>query len=273
MGKRRILTAEGPQLGANTTRFVVTRDLQIGGQRIHCAESGMGAPLILIHGLGASGRWWYPMLPALTSAYYSAVALDLPGFGYSPGPVNSIVEAARLVVALANHHDFPRFFLCGHSMGAAIAAQVAADHAGRLRRLVLIDSAGIPTRVTVRWLGRVAQPWSWCPPGFYRTLLGDMVRAGPRSLRAGVQLLDRYDIRPTLRRIGTPTLVIWGERDSLTPLRNGRLIAGALPNAKLAVVPKARHLPMVSHPQETSRLILRFFEEDLRSGSPPPVTS
>ncbi len=266
MGKSRILTAKGPRLGTKTARIVVTRRLQVGRNRLFCVEGGVGAPLILLHGLGASSRWWFPIFPELISDAHRVLAPDLPGFGRSHGPVLSISAAARAVLDLADHQGFGRFFLCGHSMGGAIAAQVAADSGGRVRRLVLIDSAGIPSRVTGRWLWRLAQPWSWCPLGFYQTLLGDLGRSGPRNMRAGARLLGLYDIRPALTRIRTPTLVIWGERDSLTPLASGKKIAERLPSGRIEVVPKARHLPMVSHPEATSRLMSQFFQEEWRSG-------
>lgn len=264
MGKRRILTAKGPRLGTQTTRIVVTRQIQLGEQCLSYSEGGVGAPTILIHGLGASSRWWFPLFPELTSANLRILAPDLPGFGRTPGPTLPIAEAARLIVQFADHLGLPDFFLVGHSMGGAITAQLAADFGGRARRLVLIDSAGIPIRVSARWIGRLMQPWSWCPLGFYRTLLGDALRAGPRNLRSAQRDLNRYDIRRQLDRIDTPTMVIWGERDTLIPLDDGRLIADGLSDGRLEIVPKARHLPMVSDPGATARLIVRFFREELR---------
>ncbi len=266
MGKR-ILTAKGPRQGLQTTRVVVTRELRLGRQRLSYSEGGVGAPIILLHGLGASSRWWFPLFPELTSAQLRIIAPDLPGAGRTPGPALDIKSAARTVVELADHHKLGHFFLAGHSMGGAIAAQLAADYGGRVRRLILVDTAGIPNRISRRWVGRVMSPWTWCPFGFYRTMLGDLLRYGPGNMRAGVRELRRYDIRPLLERIQTPTLVIWGERDSLTPVQNGREIASGLAYGRLEIVPKARHLPMVSDPSATSRLMLEFLKEELGSVS------
>ncbi|NIR43845.1 MAG: alpha/beta hydrolase, partial [Gemmatimonadetes bacterium] len=63
----------------------------------------MGAPLLLIHGLGASSRWWFPILPELSNAHFRLLAPDLPGFGRSPGTALNIEHVARSVVALADH--------------------------------------------------------------------------------------------------------------------------------------------------------------------------
>jgi pimeloyl-ACP methyl ester carboxylesterase len=263
VGKRKILTAEGPRRGVQTTRLVVARRVRAGGHRFFCSEGGFGAPLLLLHGLGASSRWWYSIFPELTSESFRIVAPDLPGFGRSGGPALSVTAAARAVVELADRLGIAQFFLCGHSMGGAIAAQVAADVGSRVRRLVLMDSAGIPGRRGARWLGRLVQPWSWCPAGFYGTLLGDLIRARPRALVESAHHLRRYDIRPTLELVRAPTLIIWGERDYLTPLDHGRVMLENLNNGRLEVITRARHLPMVSHPETTSRLIVDFFKEDL----------
>ena len=91
-----------------------------------------------------------------------------------------------------------------------------------------------------------------------------MLRAGPRSIVGGIHELRDYDIRPVLNRIRAKTLVIWGERDGLTPPAHGRTIVDGLPNGRLEIVPGARHLPMVSAPDVVSRLIVRFFGEDLK---------
>lgn len=263
MGKRRILTARGPHQGLQTSRMIVPRELRSGGHRLHYVEGGVGAPLILIHGLGASSRWWFPVLPELTAESFRVVAPDLPGFGRSPGPARSIPEAARAVIDLADRLGLGRFFLCGHSMGGAVALQIAADYGRRVRRMVLIASAGIPGVGPARVIGRLVQPWSWCPPRFYRTLIGDVIRAGPRNLFPAMAELRRYDVRPQLKRVRSSTLVIWGEKDSLTPLAHGERIVSGLPDARLEVIAGARHLPMVREPDLTSRLMVKFMKEGL----------
>jgi pimeloyl-ACP methyl ester carboxylesterase len=263
MGKRRIVTAKGPRAGMLTSRVVMRRELQEGRLRMAYFEAGVGAPLLMLHGLGGSSRWWFPLFPELSSASLRLIVPDLPGFGRSPGPMLEIADASRAVIRLVDRMGLAQFFLCGHSMGGAIAAQIAADYGGRVRRLVLIDSAGIPGTGPNRALGRVLQPWSWCPLRFYPTFVGDMLRAGPRNMLNGIHEMRHFDIQPMLRRVRVKTLVIWGEKDFLTPLEQGRKIADGLPDAQLEIVPGARHLPMVSAPDIVSRLIVRFFGEEL----------
>ncbi|UCC71110.1 MAG: alpha/beta fold hydrolase [Gemmatimonadota bacterium] len=265
MGKRRILTAKGPRRGMLTSRVVMRRELHEGQLRMYYFEAGVGAPLVMLHGLGGSSRWWFPLFPELSSASLRLIAPDLPGFGRSPGPLLGIADAARAVIKLVDRMGLAHFFLCGHSMGGAVAAQIAADYGGRVRRLVLVDTAGIPGVGPERLLGRIAQPWSWCPLRFYSTFIGDVLKAGPRNMLNAAHELRRYDIRPNLDRIRAPALVIWGEKDGLTPLEHGRRIAAGLPDGRLETIPGARHLPMVSAPDVVSRLIVRFLGEDFKT--------
>jgi pimeloyl-ACP methyl ester carboxylesterase len=81
---------------------------------------------------------------------------------------------------------------------------------------------------------------------------------------SGMHELRDHDIRPALGRVRAKTLVIWGEKDGLTPAAHGRTIVDGLPNGQLEIVPGARHLPMVSAPDAVSRLIVRFLGEDLK---------
>jgi pimeloyl-ACP methyl ester carboxylesterase len=270
MGKRRILTARGPSGELETSRIVLPREVRTRGHRLFYVEVGMGTPVILIHGLGGSSRWWFPILPSLSAAHFRLLAPDLPGFGRSPGSFLEVPRAARTLIELADRVGLGRFFVCGHSLGGAVAAQLAADYRDRIRALVLVNSAGIPGVGPARWLGRVMQPWSWCPLGFLGTMLGDMLRAGPGTMWAGARHLRRYDLRPVLERMsGMPTLVIWGQKDSLTPPRHAREIAAELDSSRLEWVPNAYHLPMVSHPEIVSRLIVGFFQEGSSSASRP----
>src|SRR5262245_13931641 len=123
----------------------------IDGTRLRLIDTGNGTPVVFIHGIGASLYAWRKQLPAVAGAGYRVVAFDNRGFGFSDKPAHGYSNAAyaHLVVSLLDSLGIASAVLVGHSMGGAIAAEVAITHGERVRGVVLIDAAGYG----VRWPG------------------------------------------------------------------------------------------------------------------------
>jgi pimeloyl-ACP methyl ester carboxylesterase len=147
-------------------------------------------------------------------------------------------------------------------MGGLIAAEMAAEFPHRIDRLVLVDAAflgfdpGLSNRAIglARWL-RVSTS------ELIRLVARDTMRADPVSLtRATLELL-RCDWRSCLPRIEAPTLVIWGERDTVTPLRIGERLSAELQISRLVVIPAAGHVPMWDRPESFNAEVLAFLNE------------
>ena len=157
-----------------------------------------------------------------------------------------------------------RVDVAGHSMGGQVAIHFAARHTTRLRRLVLVDAAGVPRPITPRNVARfameIAPLWRWGDPTFLPVIVGDAWTAGPRTLLRSIAHILRDDVRPLLPSIRVPTLVIWGEADTWVPLRHAIELRRALPDATLVVMRGAAHMPMVDRPAAFNRLVLRFLE-------------
>src|SRR5206468_5349465 len=116
----------------------------IDGTRLRLIDSGRGTPVVFIHGIGASMYGWRYQLAPLVAAGYRVVAFDNRGFGFSDKPAHGYHNAdyVRLVISLLDSLGISSAVLVGHSMGGAIAAEVALAHPDRVRGLVLIDAAG-----------------------------------------------------------------------------------------------------------------------------------
>ncbi|MGH2616602.1 MAG: alpha/beta fold hydrolase [Thermomicrobiales bacterium] len=228
---------------------------------------GAGPPLILLHGLSGSGRWWDRNIAAF-SASFRTYTVDLPGFGESRAVrwsrLDDIVD--RLAVWMAEE-GLPRASLAGHSLGGAVAARLASRHPDRVDRLVLVAAAIRPrgARATAR-AGDVWRLMGHRSPGFAPMLVHDLLRCHPRSFVAAAIDALQTDWEPHLSRISAPTLVVWGEHDSITPIGFGHRIAAAVPAARLAIVPGAGHSPMWERPEAFNAEILRFL------GDPQDVT-
>lgn len=232
--------------------------------RIHSMQVGTGEPVVLLHGLSGSLRWWRYTIPALAETYEVHVP-ELVGFGRSrPGLRQfSIKELAEIVAEWMSAAGLARVRLIGHSMGGQISVHLATSAPQQLQRLVLADASGIPRPIAAgeatRLLAGLIPPRAWGAPLFLPRIALDALRSGPRTLLQAARGLLADDIRPLLPRVATPTLVIWGARDPLTPLAHGQAIAQAIPQARLIVLERAAHNVMVDRPAEFNQAVQSFF--------------
>jgi pimeloyl-ACP methyl ester carboxylesterase len=229
------------------------------------APGASGATALFLHALGGSWRWWRFLLPHLPRDR-ELLLPDLPGFGASGGLPAPIPEEADRVARALDALGVPAVHVVGLSMGGAVAAELAARHADRVRSLALVDAAGWPVPYFPRYLGRIARPWSWCRPRFLPTLVTDVLRTGPRRLALGARHVVRYDIRPAAAAARVPALVLWGQRDRLLPPEVGRALAASL-HARFELVPRAGHIVPGDRPDECARRLAAFWDDVERGGA------
>lgn len=234
--------------------------IRVDGVRTRYKVTGTGEPVLLIHGLSGSTRWWRPVVPAL-ARQYRVYLLDLPGFGARRhrSPLRPFAELPGWVAAWMDAAGIESAHLIGHSMGGALALRLAAGAPRRVRRLVLVDAAAVPTS---RFLPGYALPFARAlrhlAPTFLPVLAFDAARAGPRTLRRAAADLLRQDLREDAAQVRAPTLIVWGAEDTLVPLRVGRLLRAQIPEARLLVLPHAGHVPMYDDPQVFDAAVLTF---------------
>jgi pimeloyl-ACP methyl ester carboxylesterase len=238
----------------------------LGAYRVHWVEAGTGEEcLVLLHGLSGSSRWWQRNIPAL-AATRRVLVPDVVGFGRSrsPGPLPDVPTLAGVVAEWIASTVGGAAHLVGHSMGGHLAIRIAAARPELVRRLVLVDAVGIPRAHTPRDLLRLAweaaPPRRWGDPRFLPVIWGDALVAGPFNVLRGLYHILRDDVRPLLSSIRAPTLVVWGERDGLVPLESGRRLREGIPGARLLVIPRAYHNPMVDRPADFDAAVLRFLD-------------
>lgn len=229
---------------------------------IYHEKFGSGPPLILIHGLGGSRRWWRKNVAPL-ARHFSVYTVDLVGFGMSRGEKRFVLsEAAALLHEWMGQMGIDHAALVGHSMGGRIGAELAVDFPGAIDRLVLVDTPILPfghgyARQSVGMLEALRT----VPFDLLRVLVADTLRTGPwLTLKIGHELL-RTDIARKLANLQTSTLIIWGERDTVVPWRLAQELALQLPQCHLVTLPKAGHAPMWERPEEFNRVVLAFLTE------------
>ena len=218
------------------------------------------APLLLIHGLSASTRWWRHTVAAL-GADRAVLAVDLSGFGARRrGRFRLAAAAAEVGEVIARRDDVP-VDVIGHSMGGLVAAQLASGRPELVRRLVLVSAPLVPFAWGLRrHVWNLARAVPTLVPRFVPVLAVDAARAGPVTLASAARQLLRADVSPELDRIRAPALLVWGGRDPLVPVEVGRQIAGRIPQSLFVELPRAGHVPMWERPTEFNAVVRAFLD-------------
>ena len=264
-----------------------------GGQMV-VYEAGRGNErgILLVHGIGDEAARDFRDHIAWLQKSFHVVAVDLPGFGqsdkanvlYSPG------NYARVLKHVAGRFLRSPFVLVGHSMGAVVSLRYAATYPEDVRRLVVIDAPGVLHRysVTSQYLAHLglefvppaAEPLDWLT-NLARKLLAplEQLHLNPQVILSSPQLRETLlgadpgkiaglatvseDTRQDLPKVRAETLIVWGARDTLAPLRTGKVLALKLPRAQLAVIERAGHEPMLEAPERFRAVLEPFLERGL----------
>ena len=273
------------------------RDTQVGTVRWRSREiaGSDDVTVIFVHGLLASSQSFRKVLGS--AAGRTAIAVDLPGFGFSdrPWPYDYSYggQAARLIDFL-DKRGIGRVALVGNSLGGATAIAVAAARPDRVAALVLVDapSSGWAMPWTLRWLrapvlGEVAGELA-CRPLF---TLGLRQALFARAERADAATVEEYWLPVTVpgtRRaalaaarssaagferleaaVQAPTLIVWGREDRLIPASVGLELSQRIRGAKLVVLPDAGHIPQEEQPEAFAREVSGFLEGALAPKGEP----
>lgn len=259
--------------------------LDIQGITTRCRTTGQGPPVLVLHGWGASIEAVAPIVTALQGICV-VHAVDLPGFGQAGMPPRpwGVEEYAEWTRALLAALSLPRASIVGHSHGGRIALYLAARDPELVDKLLLIDAAGIRAPRTLRWYRRVAMakfakhvlrhlgPWGRALGSrlIGRTASADY-SATAEILRPTFNRLVSTDLTSLLGEIQAPTLLIWGQNDQDTPLRDGETMQRLIPDAGLVVFEGAGHFAYADQPQRFA-LVARHFLQTRADATPPAGT-
>jgi len=241
-----------------------------------------GADLVLLHGWGMHGGIWAGVQERLAE-HFNVHAVDLPGYGDSASVTPYGLE--RLARSLAQHFPGP-VRVCGWSLGGMVAQRWALDFPQQVKSLVLVASTprfvsggdwghGVEQPVLEAFAAGLEGDYEGTLKRFLslqakgdeevrevtralRASLFERGRPEVEALRGGLAILRDADLRAEAGRIACPTLLVHGDRDTLTPLPAARWLEQALPDARLALVHGAAHAPFISHRDEFVRTVAEF---------------
>lgn len=244
----------------------------VRGGRIAWLEAGnpSGPPVVLIHGLAASGWWWSRNIARL-GADHRLLVVDMAGFGSSRRQRFRLSTAATMLAAWLDDLALGRIAVVGHSLGGYVAADLAATRPDLVDRLVLVDAAALPLEGSLSsHIRNLLRGGGRSERALVRIAIADMMRCGPAVIARAARDLLAADQSSNLARIAAPTLVVWGELDALIPPTRGAAIAAAIAGARLEIVAEAGHAPMWERPDVFDRLVVEFLDGSLPLLRPSP---
>lgn len=229
--------------------------------------------ILILHGWGwpISSPQWVKVKKNLESNGYRVFTPDLPGFGGTPAPFKSwrIDDYVEWVKDFCEKNNLSQFFLAGHSFGGSLAVKFSLKYPEKVKKLILVDSAGIRRKrlkkEIQKKIAHFLNAFSFMPfYGFvrkaaYRTLF----RNSDYLLTEGV-MKETYlnvigeDISDIFSGISVPTMLIWGEKDSITPLKHAYFMQKKIPGAKLETIPGVKHNPHKETPEILAEKIIKF---------------
>jgi pimeloyl-ACP methyl ester carboxylesterase len=293
------LAATSGATGPGRLRF---RRVATASGDVSVMTAGVGEPVLLIHGLGATKGSFLPTVAALADSFRT-IALDLPGFGDSYKPLGVPYHApffARAVVELMNALGLRRAHLVGNSMGGRVALEVGLRSPERVGRLVLLapslawrrERPWAPlVRVLSPQLGLVQITPRWVVEAIVHRILPV---AQSRWVRAGVDEFLRAYLTPRgrvafyaaarqiyleephgskgfwtrLAGLEPPALFVWGRHDGLVPIAFAAHVKRTLPSARHLEL-DCGHVPQIERPAETHAAVAAFLEEGFRQPGRP----
>ena len=249
--------------------------IKVNGLDTHYFTAGQGDPLVVIHGGGGDARTWLNNIAALADNY-TVYAPDLPGFGGSQ-PLDGdcyIPEFTNFVEGFSNSVGLDKFHLMGHSIGGGVALNYALESPSKVRKLVLISSLCLGREIAL-WVRLLSMPARSIGSAILavlrvvkwlvKTLLAPLEFVVPLSLTSvnlgsSITTLKEQTLvlANRLSELIMPTLVIWGAKDEIVPVRHAYAAAHLIPDCQLKVFENRGHNVHRDELQQFSRLLTGF---------------
>ncbi len=255
-------------------------NVTINGIKIYYEQHGKGKHVLVLHGWGASIETMRPVIDAL-SAKFRVTALDFPGFGGSgmPDDTYGVPEYMDVAYRLLRNLGITKTHVICHSFGGRVAIMLAAAYPRLTEKIVFTGAAGLIKRRTIKQRARVR---IYKAAKFFNR--GHVVKRLLQALGADVEKyiknagsadykalsndmkkvfvrIVNLDLKSLLSNIKSPSLLIWGENDTETPVEFGRIMERLIPDSGLVVFKHAGHYAFLEC-FDRFMLIVKTFLED-----------
>ena len=260
---------------------------------------GSGDPIILVHGIGAARDAWRFMVPVLRD-HFSVITYDLRGHGESPMPDGEfgLDDLVGDLERVRERSSFDSVHIAGHSLGGMIGPAYARKHPDRVRTLGLLSTAagrteddsakvwGVVRAMEEKGIAKVLDTLvdRWFTddfiannPDVIQRRLDQVVDTDPNVFMNVFRIYAGTEMMPWLHEVAAPSLVLTGEFDGGCNPRLNKLIAEAMPDAELVVLPDVKHAILVERGETVAAHMIRFISAkdfpDIRSQTTTTVAS
>ena len=234
-------------------------EITINGIKTNYQVFGEGMPFLILHGWGSNSDKWISVAEQISkgvpaSGSFKVIVPDLPGFGKSdtlsiPWNTNKYIGWIEQFVKELNLGDF---YLMGHSFGGALASKMAVKHPQEIKKLFLVSAACVRKKTSKKTffkkVSKIVNLFYFLPyyNFFRKAVYKFIIRKSDYVYVEGV-MRETYlnviaeDLSFHLPFIKVPTVIIWGDKDEFTPLKEGDFMAKQIKNSKLIIIPGAGH--------------------------------
>ncbi len=251
-------------------------EIKVNGIKVNYIDEGEGIPVLFLQGWGTNIDL-YKKLINKVSTLGRIIAMDLPGFGQTAEPLEAwdVGQYAEFVKEFIRSLRLKKVILMGHSFGGRIIIKLMSnlDNEFKVEKIVLLDSAGIKPKKTLKQ--QIKQKWfKICKkvvnskvcrklkPGLVEKLQrkygsADYRNATPLMRQVMVKAINE-DLTDYLPNIKVPTLLVWGDMDTATPLADAKIMEELIPDAGLVILKNTGHYSFLEDFYTFSRVIESF---------------
>jgi pimeloyl-ACP methyl ester carboxylesterase len=231
--------------------------------------------IIILPGWGDTRSTFNTLIETLKNCF-TVYIIDYPGFGNSNFPNRdlSIYDYANLIRDFININDIENPIIIGHSFGGRIGIILTGLYKMQIKKMILIDSAGIKPRkkfkarckqALYKFLKKIGVIFPKKTKDIYLNKLINMFGSNDfknlnQNIRTTFIKVINEDLTKYLKDINTSTLLIWGEHDKDTPLDDGKIMNVKIEDSGLVIIPNSGHFPYLEYPYYISKIILEFLK-------------
>ncbi len=250
----------------------MTQTINIDGIELHYTVEGNGKPLILMHGWGCTHST-VASIANIASRTHTVYNVDFPGFGDSPEPpeVWGVEEYTRLIESMVSQLGLDSPVLVGHSFGGRVGILYSSRNP--VDKLILVDAAGVKPRRSLMYYYKV---YSFKMMKCLMRLIYGAEKAEARieaqrakrgssdyassspMMRAILSKVVNEDLCSVMPRIKAPTLLVWGENDTATPIHDAKIMERLIPDAGLVSFPGCGHYSFLDNPGQFAAVLSSF---------------